>query len=116
MLTLDTQPEADNFYNLANSNLHLFDVFVHIGAMSKTFRTTSDWYWNNSGKKVDIALQFHPGEPNNAGGQERCLSLDKRKGHILYNDIACFGAWKQNFICQKKTADTNFDLRSSNSL
>lgn len=109
MLTLDSQEEADEFYGLATANLHLFDVFVHIGAMSRSFITKTDWYWNKTGKKVNIALNFIPGEPNNAGGQERCLSFDKRLGNIMYNDIACFGAWQQNFICQKTTADFNPD-------
>lgn len=110
MLTLDTQPEADNFNILANSNLHLFGEYeyIHVGAMAETFSTTSDWYWNN-GKRVSIELRFLPGEPNNNGGFERCLCVNK---NMRYNDVHCYGAYKRNFICQKTNADQNIDKSS----
>ena len=51
-----------------------------------------------SGEVNTVPLDFQFNEPNNSGGDENCLHLDK-KVDFLFNDINC--GIQRPFICQK---------------
>lgn len=102
ILSIETKAEADNIINvLKNSTLLDGEIIFHVGGISLTPRSTSDWYWVNSGKKLDFTLKFVPGQPDFAHGIENCLSINKYGNEFGFNDIPCFGHWDRKFICQR---------------
>lgn len=111
-MSLDTQVEAENFYNLCAPQRHLFDKYTHIGGLVTVARSKTDWFWVNSGNKVEINLTFPWLEPNNWGGNQMCLSLDKQPGSFMYNDIDCYGHFQEKFICQSSEVDFESFARS----
>ncbi|KFB38259.1 serine protease [Anopheles sinensis] len=42
-------------------------------------------------------LNYSPGQPDNAGGNENCLEIG-RWGGVVWNDVPC--DWKQRYICE----------------
>lgn len=100
LLTLDTQAESNHFGQLFTSQPHLFESWTHIGGIVTQSKSKNDWYWYETGKKIDINLDFHPGEPNNSGDSEMCLSLDKRQNKYKFNDTPCSHRFFLRFVCQ----------------
>ncbi|CAG9809164.1 unnamed protein product [Chironomus riparius] len=73
---------------------------VHVDGMTPNTGSTTDWYWTNSGVKIPYTLQWNPGQPDNAGGQEACLTIRKYGGDYAFNDYFC-SERTTYFICQK---------------
>lgn len=111
-LSLDSQVEADNFFKLCSSQRQLFEKLTHIGALATTTRSITDWYWVNSGNKIEINLVFPWIAPTNWFGRQMCLALDKQLTGFMYNDINCYGLYPQKFICQSKEVDFTTLARS----
>uniref|UniRef100_A0A904MW32 C-type lectin domain-containing protein n=1 Tax=Culex quinquefasciatus TaxID=7176 RepID=A0A904MW32_CULQU len=42
-------------------------------------------------------LNYSPGQPDNAGGNENCLEIG-RWGGVVWNDVPC--DWRQRYICE----------------
>lgn len=101
LVSIDSRNEFDHFENLCRTNEHLFGNFFHIGGLVKVAKSTTEWYWTNSGQKINFDLTFAPGEPNNAGGNQMCMCLTKHLPHFLFDDIQCLGANPERFVCQK---------------
>ncbi|KAL9702075.1 hypothetical protein quinque_005593 [Culex quinquefasciatus] len=62
--------------------------------MSKSF------LWITTGKQIwrpNFYLNWYPGEPNNAGGNEHCVEVYKESAN-RWNDKDC--SVRQRFVCQ----------------
>lgn len=98
-LSLETKSEADFFFGLCEKNIaHFTDEYTHVGAMTMTGKT--DWYWVNSGKRVDYQMKWFAGQPDFYASNEFCLAI-KKWGDFSFNDLNCFGAYESKFVCQK---------------
>lgn len=106
-VSLETLKEADYLLVLCDINIQLFDKWTHIGGISTVPFSKVDWYWINSGNKVNYSLKFATGEPNNGNGgsSEMCLSINKGPGsaNFAFNDITCYNMHQYAFICQTKS-------------
>lgn len=100
-LSLENSQEQAVFLNLCHGKRELFDRWTHIGGITRVAKSKTDWYWVNSGNKAYFELQFHRGEPNNGGGNQMCLALDKQPNTFMYNDINCSGKFEEKFVCQE---------------
>lgn len=101
-LSLESLKESDNLLQFCAKNPALFDQWTHIGGLTTVPKSQTEWYWVETGKKVDFGLKFGAGQPDNAGGNEFCLSLGKLPGNFIFNDINCFGMHQFKFICQTR--------------
>lgn len=108
VLSLETLDEANHFLALCKQNSGYFDQWTHIGAITLYPKSTNSWYWVNSGKRVTYHLRFGPGQPDNAGGRELCLSIGKDPQNFFFNDLNCYGSHEFKFICQKHLANVVF--------
>lgn len=106
LATLDSQQEADFLLPLYSANNLLFDAYTHIGAVATVPFTKTDYFWLQTGAKVNFTMRFLPGFPDNYGGKEVCLSLTYNGGVVYFNDIQCFEAWSLRFICQSISYDS----------
>jgi hypothetical protein len=102
LATFETLTEYQNFQKLLEkTNPFPSSVdMVHVDGMTTKPGSTSDWYWTNSGVKIPYCLQWNPGQPDNANGDEACLTIRKSNGKYAYNDYFCSGGLTY-FICQK---------------
>lgn len=99
LVTLPTENEANIFLqHCANSN-YLFNHFTHIGG-SYIGSSMNNWYWIDDGVPVSYHLRMLPGEPNNAGGRQNCLAVQKYPGSFVFNDIEGYGVYQEKFVCQ----------------
>ena len=102
ILSLDTADEFDNFNDeIFKSNENLFEQWTHIGGITLASKSTTRWYWVNSGNRINYQMQFLPGMPDNPSGNEFCLSFGKTQNGLLYNDIDCYAQYEFKFICQQ---------------
>lgn len=89
----------DQFPFSCDQNSGLFQDYTHIGALTVGGSWT-EWYWVETGEKLNFALKFGPGEPDN-DGEELCLSIGEKR-ELFFNDIKCNGNSKR-FMCQTQT-------------
>lgn len=103
-LTLETEAEANIFFELCRDHAGLFGDYAHIGGITTQGGSRDQWYWVNSGKKVNYSLKWADSEPDNGyGGTELCLSIVRKPGDTFYfNDIRCSESITQ-FVCQQNT-------------
>lgn len=100
-LSLESLQEADGLLSLCHKKNALFDQWTHIGGVTTVPKSKTEWYWVETGKKVNFTLKFGSGQPDNAGGKEWCLSLGKQPSNsFFFNDINCYGMHQFKFICQ----------------
>lgn len=78
----------------------LFGEYTHIGGVTNSGRSQTEWYWVGTNKKVSYNMIWKPGQPDFAGNNEWCLTLAKNS-QFQFNDINCYGGWQEKFICQK---------------
>lgn len=104
LMSFETEQEQNHVLYLCNQNRNLFDQYTHIDGISMVAASNAHWYWTNTGNKVNFALNFPAGEPNNHLGVQMCLALDKQPGQFMYNDINCHGKHEERFVCQKQAS------------
>ncbi|CAO1396958.1 unnamed protein product [Diamesa serratosioi] len=98
LVELQTEYEANNFLKMcADQKL---EYWYHIGGSAEGSSDRLDYYWMTTGEKVSYNLKYHPGEPNNAGGKERCLSVAKQPNKYEFNDTDCWQHFIWSFACQ----------------
>jgi hypothetical protein len=101
-VSLETKQEADNFLSLCNKNMKLLNGFISVGAVTLQGKSTDQWYWVNSGKRINYPIAFLPGEPNFLNDLEFCLSVVKNSKDIfMFNDTTCNDPIERQFICEK---------------
>lgn len=99
-LSLETEAEASELLQLCSNNSETFDQHTHIGGITTSPKSLDEWYWINSYNRIDYPLRFRHDQPNNYGGDEFCLSLQKEGNNFEFNDIKCYESWREKFICQ----------------
>lgn len=71
--------------------------FIHIGGMTTTAKSKTQWYWVANGEKINYAMEWMQGEPNNFN-DDFCLSIGTLE--YQFNDINCH-TYEMKFICQE---------------
>ena len=100
-VSLDTVDEQNTFLNICNKNRAILDSSMTlIGGYTRTPRSTNDWYWVNSGNRVNYTLKFSQGQPDFAYDREYCLSV-WGKPSVSFNDVGCGPPENRKFFCQK---------------
>ena len=95
LVELPTKAEADNFLPLCAQKLNnLTDFYFHIGG-SYNGVGMNEFYWMTTEKRINYSLNF---TPNNNGGAENCLSVERHPNSFWFNDISILE--KHNYICQ----------------
>ena len=95
LVELPTKAEANYFLTLCAQELkNLRDGYFHIGG-SYIGAEIEEFYWMTTGQRISYSLDFIP---NNAGGAENCLSVEKEPVSFWFNDISI--TEKHNYICQ----------------
>lgn len=94
--TLDNIYEAKALTQMLSQNRTDGHGFVYVGASTTVGKSLTEWFWAENGKKVDFAIEWNGGEPNNVN--ELCLSLGPGSTY-KFNDIGCNNLLK--FVAQK---------------
>lgn len=105
LISLDSEAEANYFLNLFSQTPGLFDKWTHIGAVTSLSKSKSEWYWAENAKKANFTLKFLSGQPDNYGGEEQCLAITLSNGVYGFNDLKCYQANINRFLCQTKAFD-----------
>lgn len=108
LATLVDPDEQANFLKLCNKNMDQFANFyyeAHIGGFrpNKT-NSLTDWYWFESGQKINFKIDWSDGEPNDDQQTEYCMSIygggfQSMTGITTFNDCHCYNMYS-SFICQ----------------
>jgi len=105
LATLETLEEARRLLYLADSN-PFFKIYTtsssfYIDGMTSTLKSTTEWFWTDSGNKFSFPIPWLPGQPDNANGDERCFGF-RRTTHSQnygYSDFTCTAV--PHFVCQR---------------
>ena len=112
LVSLPTKDLADKFTQLCFENAPYFDKYTHIGG-TYIGAGLNNFYWLSTGKKVSHDLNWGPGQPNNYGGQQSCLALNKENGPFKFDDIEGFGTHEEKFVCESNPKNYQIDLRDN---
>ena len=95
LVELPTKAEADYFLPLCVEKLNnLRDHYFHIGG-SYIGAEMNEFYWMTTGQRISYVMNF---SPDNHGGTENCLSVEKEPESFVFNDISI--TEDHNYICQ----------------
>lgn len=74
-------------------------IWLWIDAITLVEKSSSDWYWTKSGKKISFSLDWVEGNPSGSG--QFCLAVGKAtlKTKFAFNDGNCGSSFK--FVCQR---------------
>ncbi|CAO1337642.1 unnamed protein product [Diamesa tonsa] len=101
LASLPTKELSEQFMQLCYLNAPSFDQYTHVGG-TYIGAGLNRWYWLSTGKPVDYQLPMRPEQPDNAGGYQNCLALDKQNGPFLFDDIDSFGRHEEKFVCESR--------------
>lgn len=102
IISFESKTESEKMLDICSRNADLFEVHTYAGGLAANAFSLDEWYWMNSGKRLNFKLRFAPGEPNNHLGSEFCLSIVRWEGTttFYFNDIDCSNDARP-FLCQK---------------
>lgn len=73
--------------------------WVHVGGVTVTSRSATDWYWVNTNEKINYTMSWNAGQPDNSKGTQYCLAFDTVT--LLFDDHDCYNSYAEmKFICQ----------------
>jgi hypothetical protein len=75
----------------------LFDDYTHLGAFTYTRLSKTEWFWVETGKKVNFPIDWYGTEPNDIN-EERCLAVHHLTKQFF--DIRCYQDYFRRFLCQ----------------
>lgn len=107
LASFETKEESDWFSDIFVASRQDVDPsWCYIGGI-RIFKddepSKENWYWLNSGRKINYDFDWSPSEPNNINGTQWCLCLTKsQRKSTAYADIQCFNR-DESFICQKSS-------------
>lgn len=96
LATITSLDEQSKFLDLFNkSNITFTQTWI--GGTDEG--SEGNWYWPQTGHKVDFQINWNEGEPNNYGNKpENCLALMDITGIYKFNDFNC--GTKASFVCE----------------
>lgn len=98
--SLDTLDEFNYVSSQCKQHQNLIsNDYVLIDGLAMSPKTSKDWYWTNSGNKINYTMPWSPKKLDFAHQSEWCLSLGPAEIY-QFNDIRCNGE-EYSFICQK---------------
>lgn len=105
LTTFETLLEARTFFSMADNHSYfrIFDrVFFIIDGTTLTGKSTTDWYWTQTGKKIQFPIPWGRTQPDFGGNFEYCGSFGRLTGadKFGFNDLKCFENLYQ-FVCQR---------------
>jgi Lectin C-type domain len=100
-VSLDSKLEEDSLLSFSRQKISLLDDQNHIGALTNVGASKTEWYWVATEAKLNFALNFRGGEPNNSFNDEYCLAISKLGSEALINDVPC-NSYSAKFMCQVK--------------
>ncbi|KAL7036606.1 hypothetical protein ACKWTF_008864 [Chironomus riparius] len=103
MPTFETLAEARAVLTMADNNSILrkmTSVWLYLDAITLTEKSTTDWYWTKTGKKVSFPMEWYPGNPSGSGQHCLCISRSTITSNFRFNDIDC-STNPRNIICQR---------------
>lgn len=105
LTTIETLIEAKSFLALADNHSHFRSengAWIAIDGTTLTSKSTTDWYWPKTGRKISFPIPWLPGQPDNVHTNEFCFGIGREFGHqkFGYNDMGCSGS-VAHFICQR---------------
>lgn len=108
LASFETKDEADWFSDIFRASRQDVEPgFCYIGGIrifNDAELSKENWYWVNSGRKINYGLTWAPQEPS---GTQWCLCLSKNTAKTVeYFDIHCHNR-DENFICQKNSLSAN---------
>lgn len=99
--SFDSLEESNNFTENAGKS-DLFKTFTYVGGISKPVNSSVEWFWVESGKQIDYALQFASNEPNSVNMNEQCLCFLMKPTGKFYHDVKCSDGIQGQVLCQSK--------------
>jgi len=104
LLALETEEERCSFDKMYLEHLGQTDCqYYLIGGILETIDDYKTWHWIASKEAITIKLQFNPGVPDNKGGEQHCLLIEKKdKNSFVFNDCSCSQQYSLPFICERK--------------
>ena len=102
LVTLETLNETRAFLTMADNCKHFVgEVSVHVDGTCLTPKSTTNWHWTRNGAKINFAIPWYPGQPNNGGNDQFCLSIYRESSakYFGFNDFTCLHAFP--FACQR---------------
>ncbi|KAL7036617.1 hypothetical protein ACKWTF_008874 [Chironomus riparius] len=105
LVSLQTLQEALAFLYLADTHPYFKKYtacsMFYIDGMTSIMKSTTEWYWADSGNKISYPMPWLSGQPDNANGDERCLAFRRNTPTQNYRfvDNTCSGG--PHFVCQR---------------
>lgn len=97
--TFKTADEFAAFNALAREHVGDLTLRVHVGGVTLTPRSRTDWYWVDTNEQISFELSWSSfNQPDNHNGSQSCLSL--YTPNFTFDDIDCYHNHEEKFICQ----------------
>lgn len=108
LASFDSNDEADWFADIFVNSGKIVEVdwcfIAGIRMFPDATKSKENWFWINSGKKINYPISWHVGQPDNNNGYQWCLGVTKNGNRTnFYADIECYHR-EESFICQKSSA------------
>ncbi|KAL7041039.1 hypothetical protein ACKWTF_000594 [Chironomus riparius] len=105
LATFRTLEEALSAINMVEKNIDLGtrdNLWVFIDGTTLTPRSPTDWYWTDTGDKIDFLMPWLPTQPDTNSYREFFLSIGRHKKtqRVGFNDIPGTNFYN-TFLCQK---------------
>lgn len=105
LATMETLSEANAVLTMADNHSFLralSNSILWIDGITLTPMSKTDWYWSDSGEKIDFSIPWLANQPNSA--DQRCLSIAKEtiNQKFGFNDGTCSStSFMVRFICER---------------
>lgn len=103
MPIFETRNEARAVMTMAENNSILkkmTSIWLYVDAVTLTPKSTTDWYWTKTGKKISFPMDWIPGAPGSLEQLCLCISKPSLNANFGFNDIEC-SDFQRNIICQR---------------
>jgi len=105
LTTLETLEEARAFLKMVDSHPYFKiynDANFYMDGMTSILRSTTEWYWTNTGNKISFPIPWLPGQPDNATPDERCFGFRRSNANqkFGFSDFNC-KTFTPHFTCQR---------------
>ena len=100
LATFNTQTEYKAIKKMLYHLKLPLSTWFHVGGMTKTIKSKTDWFWVHRGEKVCYPMDWYGPDPNYGNNGVWCLAIHSRESQFA--DIDCYSGYEdQSFICQK---------------